>query len=147
MTPAEVNQLRLQFRSIQAARHTPDNMPSPDTMRSMEDAWLDGNANSTGSATATANTGWFGFGFGFGGGGGGSGGEEDGAASGEELGLAGLVDVMIRGMMIGFLWPLASMTWLLREEGIWSKRWQVFVTFGFLLSITIGLIRGGTKDG
>ncbi|KAJ9132225.1 hypothetical protein NKR19_g9372, partial [Coniochaeta hoffmannii] len=42
-TAAEVNQLRLQFRSIQAARHTPDTMPSPDTLRGMEDAWIDNN--------------------------------------------------------------------------------------------------------
>ncbi|ROV93013.1 hypothetical protein VPNG_09425 [Cytospora leucostoma] len=39
-TPAEVNQLRLQFRSIQEARHTADTMPSPDGLRGMEDAGM-----------------------------------------------------------------------------------------------------------
>lgn len=190
VTAAEVAALRRQFRSIQAARHTADAMPSPDTLRGMEDAWLDSNVSSGAGGTSGNGGGGGGGGAGADGGGGGGGGGgwggvggaifgggtngtgrwgglwgggggggvaagggagaggdgENMADSGEEFGLAGLVDVMIRGMMIGFLWPLASMAWLTREEDLWSRRWQVFVTFGFLLSLTIGLIRGGTKE-
>ncbi|GJD04459.1 membrane protein [Colletotrichum higginsianum] len=45
-TAAEVNQLRLQFREIRSTQYTPDTMPSPDTMRSLEDSWIDSNAGS-----------------------------------------------------------------------------------------------------
>lgn len=124
-TPAEVNQLRLQFRSIQAARHTPDTMPSPDSLRSMEDAWIDNNNSGTGGV-------------------GGAGGDLDGvgaAEGGEEFGMNGLLDVLLRGMMIGFVWPLGSIGWLIRGEARLSKRMRIFVGFGFILSLTIGIIR------
>ncbi|KAL1881391.1 hypothetical protein VTK73DRAFT_4151 [Phialemonium thermophilum] len=134
-TPAEVNQLRLQFRSIQASRHTPDTMPSPDTLRSMEDAWIDNNND--------AGTGIRG-GIGEDGSGGGTGTAADGGDDG--FGVAGLVDVLIKGMMIGFFFPLGSIGWLIREEGLWSSRWQVFVSFGFILSLTIGMIRAISSD-
>lgn len=130
---AEVNQLRLQFRSIHASRYTPDTMPSPDTMRGMEDAWIDNNDAGTGR----------------GGGGSGAGGGtgDDGAADADEgFGLVGLVDVLVKGMVVGFLFPLGSVGWLIREEGLWSSRWQVFVSFGFILSLTIGLIRAISGD-
>ncbi|KAG0652865.1 hypothetical protein D0Z07_0191 [Hyphodiscus hymeniophilus] len=58
-TPAEVNQLRLQFLSIQSNIHTPDTMPSPEVLRRMEDAWIDDNAGNTG---AGAGEGGFDFG-------------------------------------------------------------------------------------
>jgi hypothetical protein len=120
-TAAEVNQLRLQFRSIQAIRHTPDTMPSPDTLRSMEDAWIDNNG---GGAVP-------------GGGGDGSGDNGD-----DGFGVAnGVLDVLLQGMIIGFFWPLGSMSWLIRESGLWSKRWQVCVSFGLILSIAIGIIK------
>ncbi|KAK1772423.1 DUF2407 C-terminal domain-containing protein [Phialemonium atrogriseum] len=126
---AEVNQLRLQFRSIQASRHTPDTMPSPDTLRGMEDAWIDNN-NDAGTGTGAGGA--------AAGGGGGDGGAGD---ADEGFGMAGLVDVLVKGMVIGFMFPLGSVGWLIREEGLWSSRWQVFVSFGFILSLTIGLIR------
>ncbi|KAK3314623.1 DUF2407 C-terminal domain-containing protein [Apodospora peruviana] len=131
-TPAEVNTLRLQFRSIQAQRHTPDTMPSPDTMRRMEDNWMDNNNTAPGLTS----------------GGGGGDGDETTAGVGEEAnGLAGQVDVLICGMAIGFFFPLAAFGWLLREEGIWSKRMQVFVSLGALLSLSLGIVRTLTVDG
>lgn len=128
---AEVNQLRLQFRSIQASRHTPDTMPSPDTLRNMEDAWMD---NNQGAAAGSGG----------GAGGYGGGGDSDGAAGadgGDEVGINGFVDVMLRGMFIGFVWPLGAFGWLVREEGLYSRRWKVFISFGCLLSLIIGLLR------
>lgn len=127
-TPAEVNQLRLQFRSIQAARHTPDTMPSPDSLRSMEDAWIDSN----GAAGAGAPSGM---------GTSGEDGDTTGTGAGEDaIGLNAMVDAMVKGMFIGFVFPLGSIGWLLREEGIWPKRVQVFVSLGFLVSLLVGLI-------
>ncbi len=130
---AEVNALRLQFQSIQTTRHTPDTMPSPDTLRGLEEAWLDNsNAGVPGAA--------------------GGGGEREGGSGagtgtdGDEFGAGGLLDVMIRGMIIGFLWPVGSIGWLVREEGLWSRRWKVFVGFGFVLSLIIGMIRSLSSD-
>jgi len=136
-TAAEVNQLRLQFRSIQAARHTPDTMPSPDTLRGMEDAWIDN--NNTGGPP--------GMGGGSGGQGGGGGwGDEEGGGDDMAAGLGGLLDTLVKGMFVGFMFPLGSVGWLIREEGLWSRRWQVFASFGVVFSFTIGLIRALSGD-
>lgn len=125
---AEVNQLRLQFRSIQEANHTADTMPSPDTLRGMEDAWMD-NDNGGGAALApnATNT---------------DGEEGEPAPLGDEFGLAGVLDLLLKGMLIGFVWPLGAVGWLVRgdEEKI-PKRMRVFVYFGFVLSLLIGTIR------
>ncbi|KAK7735238.1 hypothetical protein SLS53_007628 [Cytospora paraplurivora] len=144
-TPAEVNQLRLQFRSIQEARHTADTMPSPDGLRGMEDAWID--SNHTGGGAAFGNS--AGPGGGSGGGGGGEGDDEgnggggggDGGVAGDEGGLAGVLDILLRGMFIGFIWPLGAVGWLVRDEEKISKRTRVFVYFGFVLSLLVGTIR------
>lgn len=132
-TAAEVNQLRLQFRSIQAARHTPDTMPSPDTLREMEDAWIDNNNGppAAGGAGAGGGAGW---------------GDEEGALDENGAGVAGLLDTLVKGMFVGFMFPLGSVGWLIREEGLWSRRWQVFASFGFVFSFFIGLIRALNGD-
>lgn len=115
-SPAEVNQLRLQFQSIQANIHTPDTMPSPDTLLQMEDSWIDNNAG-TGIGGAEG-------GFDFG---------DDGMGSG--------FDDLLWGNIMGFLWPLGCVVWVLREPGILSSRRQIAVFTGFLLSITFGVLR------
>lgn len=114
-TPGEVNQLRLQFLSIQSNIHTPDTMPSPTTLRRMEDAWIDDNAGN--------------------------------AANGEVFDLGGdgmsggAVDDLLWGNVMGFLWPLGCVGWVLREGDVWSGRRNMAVFTGFLLSVTFGLLR------
>lgn len=149
-TPAEVSQLRLQFRSITEARHTADSMPSPDTLRNMEDAWMENNndglpsgtASTTGGGIDGMDTGWAGGSSGdpflggrnsTGGGGGGGG--------GEEYGLAGIVDLLVWGMFVGFVWPLGAIGWLVRGAEKIPKRMRVFVYCGFMLSLLVGIIR------
>jgi hypothetical protein len=117
-TPAEVNQLRLQFLSIQSNIHTPDTMPSPSTLRQMEDAWIDDNAGNTGSG---AGEGGFDFG-------------DDGLGG-------GALDDLLWGNVMGFLWPLGCIGWIIREGGVWSRRRQIAVFTGFVLSITFGMLR------
>ena len=117
-TPAEVNQLRLQFLSIQSNIHTPDTMPSPDTLRRMEDAWIDDNAGNTGAGAAEG-------GFDFG---------DDGLGG-------GALDDLLWGNIMGFLWPLGCIGWIIREGGVWSRRRQIAVFTGFVLSITFGMLR------
>ncbi|KAK2002546.1 hypothetical protein LX36DRAFT_239239 [Colletotrichum falcatum] len=131
-TAAEVNQLRLQFREIRAAQYTPDTMPSPDTMRSLEDSWIDTNAAGAlpGGAAGT----------------GGEGGEGGGGGD-DAFGLmSGILDVLIEGLIVGFFWPLGCLGWLSREESMLSGRWQDFIGFGVTLSIIIGVIRAFSGD-
>ncbi|EPE07658.1 membrane protein [Ophiostoma piceae UAMH 11346] len=125
-SPAEVNQLRLQFNSIQASRFTPDTMPSPDTLRNLEDSWLDNNHEPAGVF----------------GGGGGMGGDDGGASFADEEGrMPALLDLMVKAMLVGFMLPLASGCWLLREEGLWTARWRMFVSLGMMVSILIGMVK------
>ncbi|KAI1188423.1 DUF2407 C-terminal domain-containing protein [Nemania serpens] len=134
---SEVNQLRLQFRSIHASRYTPDTLPSPDSFRRLEDAWIDDNGAAV-PLDATADGGMLGMGMGMGGGGGGGG--------GDEVGLVGMVDVLIRGVITGFIWPLGSAGWLIREEGMSSDRWRFMVGVGVIFSVLIGFIRAISGD-
>lgn len=114
-TAIEVNQLRLQFRSIQQSIHTPDTMPSPDTLLQIEDAWIDDNSGNNPSAS----------GFDFG---------DDSLGS-------GAIDDILWGNLIGFFWPLGCMGFLMRESGLWSRRRQIAVFTGFILSIAFGMLR------
>ncbi|KAK2005665.1 hypothetical protein LZ32DRAFT_136047 [Colletotrichum eremochloae] len=131
-TAAEVNQLRLQFREIRATQYTPDTMPSPDTMRSLEDSWIDTNAAGSlpGAAAGT----------------GGEGGEGGGGGDDAFGVMSGILDVLIEGLIVGFFWPLGCLGWLSREENMLSGRWQDFIGFGVTLSIIIGVIRAFSGD-
>lgn len=127
---AEVNQLRLQFRSIHSSRFTPDTLPSPDSFRRMEDAWIDDNG------AAVPTTGGMGGSMGSSGAVGGSGGFDS-----DEVGLLGWLDAMIWGVAIGFLWPMGSFGWLARQHGIHSDRVKVMIGAGVFLSLLIGIVR------
>ncbi|KJZ72712.1 hypothetical protein HIM_07904 [Hirsutella minnesotensis 3608] len=114
-TSSEISTLRTQFASIHTERFTTDAMPSPDTLRGLEDAWIDSNAGELPSAANPLE---------------------------EDLGsMSTVLDILIRGMMIGFFFPLGSLTWLLRQ-GIWSEKWQIFVGSGVVLSLTVGVVMG-----
>ena len=115
-TPAEVATLRTQFLAIQAHTHTPDTMPSGSELLALEELWLD-NTHSTTSGADGMEVGGFG---------------------GEDAG--GLED-MLWGNLIGFFWPIGAMCWLMREEGVWSKRRQIAVLSGFLVNLTFGFLR------
>jgi hypothetical protein len=78
---------------------------------------------------------------GFGGAGGGGLGTED------AFGLSAVAGPLIRGMFIGFVFPLGVVGWLGKEDGLWSRRMQVFVAFGVLLSLSVGVVRALTGEG
>lgn len=118
-TPSEISTLRTQFVSIQNERFTPDSMPSPDSLRRLEDAWIDTNAGELPSAANPL---------------------ED-----EFTNMSTVLDVLIQGMMIGFFFPLGSITWLLRQ-GLWSEKWQIFVGSGVVLSVTVGIVMGISSE-
>lgn len=113
-TVAEVNQLRLQFRSIQQSIHTPDTMPSPNTLLRIEDAWIDD--NSQGGANAS--------GFDF----------------GDDFSGGGAIDDMLWGNLIGFFWPLGCVGFFMRENGVWSRRRKIAIFTGFILNMAFGIL-------
>ena len=107
----DVANLRAQFMAIQAHTHTPDTMPIGDELRSLEERWLENDP------TNAAN---------------------GGAAGSDEEG--GLED-MLWGNLMGFFWPIAAACWLMREEGIWTRRMQISVLSGLLVNLTFGFLR------
>ncbi|KAH6608212.1 hypothetical protein Trco_004525 [Trichoderma cornu-damae] len=112
-TQSEIETLRTQFASIRTEGFAPDAMPSPNTLRDMEDAWIDNNAGGMPSANASA--------------------EDD------VNGISNVLDAMVRGMMVGFFFPLASLIWLLRSD-MWSDKFRIFVGSGVVLSVTVGIV-------
>ena len=95
-------------------------MPSAQELRLLEERWLD--AGNTPNATGE---------------GGGIGGTED------EGGGGGLED-MLWGNVMGFFWAVGAIVWLVREEGVWSKRRQIGVVTGVLVNIAFCVLRVGS---
>ena len=124
LSPTEVSSLRSQFLAVQAHTHTPDTMPSPHELRLLEERWLDA-GNSPG-----------GMGEGGGGGGGGGGSEDEGGGGG--------LEDMLWGNVMGFFWAVGAIVWLVREEGVWSKRRQIGVVTGVLVNIAFCVLRVGS---
>ncbi|KAK5175305.1 uncharacterized protein LTR77_000443 [Saxophila tyrrhenica] len=111
-TPAEVATLRSQFLAIQSHTHTPDTMPSGPELLALEERWLDNGHSPAGD-------------------------EAGGFVSEDEGGL----EDMLYGNLTGFFWPIGAMFWLMREEGVWTRRRQVAVLGGFLVNVTFGFLR------
>ena len=117
LSPTEVASLRSQFLAVQAHTHTPDTMPTPVEMRLLEERWLDAdNSNMNGGA---------------------------GAADAEDDFGGGLED-MLWGNVMGFFWAVGAIVWLVREEGVWSKRRQIGVVTGVLVNIAFCILRLGS---
>lgn len=125
----EVASLRSQFLAIVAHTHTPDTMPSAADMRILEERWLDNDTG--GSSFGEAGSDEDGGAAGLAGGGGGGFGDEDGRG----------LDDMLWGNVIGFFWPIGAVVWLMREEGVWSKRRQIAVLTGVFVNICISVLR------
>ena len=118
--PTEVASLRSQFLALYSHTHTPDTMPSPSEFRLLEERWLDSN-NPSNTPTDTGD-------------------EGDGTLAG---GSGGLED-MLWGNVVGFFWAVGAIVWLVREEGVWSKRRQVGVLTGVLVNIAFYVLKAGS---
>lgn len=119
LSAAEVASLRSQFLAVQAYTHTPDTMPSSAEMRVLEERWLD--------AGSTLN-----------------GGNGNAGTGGDDEGEGELGDILW-GNLIGFFWAVGAVLWLVREEGVWSKRRQIGVVTGVLANIAVCLCTGGIQ--
>ena len=118
LSPTEVSALRSQFLAIQAHTHTPDTMPSSHELRLLEERWLDAGNSPTGPMG-------------------------EGGGSDDEGGGGGLED-MLWGNVMGFFWAVGAIVWLVREEGVWSKRRQIGVVTGVLVNIAFCVLRVGS---
>lgn len=128
-TPADIAALRAQHRATIAARHTPDSMPTPRQLLSLEDAWLSSSSTPTprhraAGGAADAFWGWS------------SAGESDDEAEARRQ-LADLV----WGAAMGFFWPVGAVAWGLREEGVWSRRRKEMVLLGIAVNVVLGVMR------
>ncbi|KAL8973761.1 MAG: hypothetical protein Q9197_001995 [Variospora fuerteventurae] len=132
LSRAEIGSLRSQFLALTAHNHTPDTMPSPAAMRRLEERWLDNSTSPAPRANADGGAGT---------------GEMDNAAAADDdddddNGRAALED-MLWGNLLGFFWPVGAAVWLMREEGVWSKRRQLAVVTGVLVNLAFGAMRVG----
>lgn len=126
-TPAEVASLRSHFTTNLSFTHTPDTMPTPAQIRVLEDRWLDSSANDPSASLAGAP---------------GTNGGETGWGAGFAVEEGGLDD-MLYGYLTGFFFPLGSLVWGFREEGVWTRRRQVAVVMGVLINAVFGFMRWG----
>ncbi len=118
LSAAEVASLRSQFLAVQAHTHTPDTMPLPAEMRQLEERWLDAGTPLNGGA--------------------------GGAGAGADDETGGGLEDMLWGNVMGFFWAVGAIVWLVREEGVWSKRRQVGVVTGVLVNIAFCILRIGS---
>ncbi|USP81197.1 hypothetical protein yc1106_08471 [Curvularia clavata] len=126
-TPAEVASLRSHFTTNLSFTHTPDTMPTPAQIRVLEDRWLDSSANDPSASLAAPGA---------------NGGGETGWGAGFAVEEGGLDD-MLYGYLTGFFFPLGSLVWGFREEGVWTRRRQVAVVMGVLINAVFGFMRWG----
>ena len=98
-------------------------MPDGHTLRRLEEQWLDSGPSGVADGGGSDN----------GGGGGGGGGEN------EEEG--GALEDMLWGNLMGFFWAVGAGVWLLREEGVWSRRRQIAVCTGLLVNVAFSVLK------
>ncbi len=113
-SPPEILSLREQFLAIQAHTHTPDTMPSPTTLRELEDQWLDNSESLSPSG---------------------------GPVGMDAENEAGALDDLLWGSVMGFFWPVGCLWWACREEGIWSRRRKMAVVVGVCVNAGFGGLR------
>lgn len=118
-TAAEVSTLRSQFLALQSLTHTPDTMPSVEELRRLEDRWMDEGSGAGGEGGFLAG---------------------DGSTGTTDEGVAGGLDDMLWGAVMGFFWPVGCGLWLLREEGVWSWRKGLSVFVGVVLNFLFGSV-------
>ena len=94
-------------------------MPSGADLRLLEERWLD--TNNPGASGVGPD-------------------EGHGSLAGGEGGL----EDMLWGNVMGFFWALGAIVWLVREEGVWSKRRQIGVLTGVLVNLAFCVLRAGS---
>lgn len=83
-------------------------------MGRLEERWLDSSSSSVGTMNENAED------------------DDDGR---------GALDDMLWGTVTGFFWPVGAAMWLIREEGVWSKRRQMAAMTGVLVNLAVGAMK------
>lgn len=91
-------------------------------MRLLEERWLDSGPSSSPGGGGGGDEEW----------------DDDGMAGG-----GGSLEDMLWGNVMGFFWAVGAVVWLVREEGVWSKRRRVGVVTGVLVNIAFCVLRVG----
>lgn len=123
VSPAEIASLRSQFRSMHAHIHTPDTMPSHSELLILEERWLEHNSSHGGEVV----------------------GDVEGGASGWAGGAGGdggALEDVLWGSVMGFFWAVGAVAWLVREEGVWSRRRSAAVIVGVSINLAVCALRG-----
>jgi len=93
----------------------------------MEDVWLDSNSFGSSGTDAVNGGEWVG-----------QGGSLD---FGDDSLGGGALDDLLWGNLMGFLWPLGCVGWVIREGGVWSRRRGIAVFTGGLVGLLFGVLR------
>ena len=112
-------------------------MPTAAEMRVLEERWLDNDSGSGPGPSGTGGAGDGGLGVGMGA----SGADDDDGTLG---GSSGGLEDMLWGNLMGFFWAVGAVVWLIREEGVWSRRRQVGVVTGVLVNMAFCFLRVGS---
>ena len=96
-------------------------MPSAPQLRLLEERWLDSGPSPSGGIWADTTTGEF-----------------------EEDGEGGALEDMLWGNLLGFFWAVGGAVWMVREEGVWSRRRVVAVVTGVVVNVAFGCWRLGS---
>lgn len=124
VSPTEIASFRSQFRSMQAHIHTPDTMPSHSELLILEERWLEQNSASGGEVVGDVEgvrvSGW----------------------AGGDGGDGGALEDVLWGSVMGFFWAVGAVAWLVREEGVWSRRRSAAVIVGVSINLAVCALRG-----
>lgn len=111
-TAEDIATLRASFLNHLSLTHTPDTMPHGDTLRRLEDRWLDSDAQNAGADAEAIDD------------------DESNA-----------LDDMFWGNIFGFFWPFGAIVWGFREEGVWTRRRKIAVFTGLMVNVVFGFAR------
>lgn len=115
----DVATLRASFLAHLSNTHTPDTMPHGDTLRRLEERWLDADTQTAQTIGA------------------------DGTTVEDDEGSA--LDDMLWGNICGFFWPMGAIVWGFREDGVWTRRRKIAVFTGLMINVVFGFARYTTS--
>lgn len=98
-------------------------MPSHSELLILEERWLEQNSASGGEVLGDVQ----------------GGGASGWAGGGEE---GGALEDILWGTVMGFFWAVGAVAWLVREEGVWSRRRSAAVIVGVSINMAVCALRG-----
>lgn len=118
----EISTLRTQFRVLLAASRPGEAPLTPMELLTLEERWLDDGAAVSGADGLTTSF---------------------DASQAQAQGVQSLsqTDDLLWGNILGFFWPLGSLFWMSRQDGIWREQRGLAVFVGVLINLAFCAIR------